>query len=1024
MADTVGTIALGLELQTNLDKDLEKVGQSIAKGITGDMSQMMRTIFGSITEGLQKELGTMDGVIDKTLETVSRKVEATTEKMTASIAAIDVNQATTAKAEKMQAAQSVDIPVAKVKVPEIKAPPVDNTKWMEYLYEKAELTGQKIGVLENKLAELDAYYSRIQDHISRGSENDVMADIIKTKEQINKLRLTLEQTWAAYDKAKEGAEGTAEGNRELANSAHAATLSQSKINTIASTIRKAGNAAGNAAGKIRNKLLKSLKDLGGSASRNALNALGKLHIGFNKLGGDLGDGIKNFNVAGFSVSKLARAMSIASIMTRMLRASMRKLVKSMFDVLKTNDSLMASLTATKDNLEIAFYPVYSFVLPALEALAAAAERASAAIATAMNAIFKTTTAKSAAAVNAIRKKTAATKEDTKATKELAKATSSYLAGFDEINNITTQTSGTSGSDAANEAENAIKKITKIPLDKRIRDLINKGDWEGLGKLFASKLNKITDSGDKWINSKFRPFAKRFTSHLADFMNGAVKVFNFRKLGKTVADGMNAVFDAWNTFLKKFKARAAGKGIGNAIKGWFDNIEWGLIGETFGRHLDMLWQIAGGAVSVFVKNAEEWGKDVAEAVNSFFKFVNLRNIGNTIKDAFNSVTAFLSGLVKNTDWEGIRKDLTESINSMLNGIKIEDLMESINAIISNLLEMARDADWERIGYIIGTTLASLPWADILQTAAKAILEGLIGAIKGFFANGSIGDKLSFIGIMVVPSLLKLGGTIGSIFAKSMLENAATNIAATGFSGIISSLSGVIPAIASFLTGPVGIGIAIAAAVALVIYLLYKYRKEILSVLSNIWEGIKGIFSNVASFFADVFGAAAKAIKNAFSGVASFFKNLFNDIVSTFKGFINGAIDGLNTIIGALNKIHFKTPDWMPGIGGKSVGFNLSKVPKLANGGFVEANTPRLAMIGDNRHEGEIVTPEGKMHDVVRSALEDYMSQNTENNAIMVKEVLTVLYLIYEELKAKNLTIDADTLTKEMNKRNQMKTLRTG
>lgn len=1024
MADTVGTIALGLELQTNLDKDLEKVGQSIAKGITGDMSQMMRTIFGGITEGLQKELGTMDGVIDKTLETVSRKVEESTERMTASIASIDYGKATTAKAEETQAAQSIEVTAPRVKTPEIKAPPVDNAKWMEYLYEKAELTGQEIGVLENKLKELNEQYSLIQHYISRGDENEVMGNIVKTKEKINRLRLELEQTWAAYDKAKSGAEGAAEGNRELTNSAHAATLSQKKINAISESIRKAGNAAGNAAGKIRNKLIKSLRDLGGSASSKALNALSKLHLGFGFLGGDMGKNIKNFKVAGFSIGQLARAMSIAAIMTRLLRASMRKLVVSMLNVLKTNDSLMTSLTATKDNMAVAFYPVYAFALPALEALAKAAERASAALATALNTIFKTTTAKSAAAVNAIRKKTAAMKEDTKATKELTKATSAYLAGFDEINNITTQTGSTGGSNGADDLEKKYREITKIPLDKRLRDLINKGDWEGVGKLFARKLNTITDNGDKWINGKFRPFAKRFAGNLASFVNGAVKVFNFRKLGKTIADGTNAVFDAWNTFLRKFKARDAGKGIGNIVKGWFDNIEWKLIGETFGRHLDMLWQIAGGAVSVFAENAEKWGKDVADAVNSFFKFINLRNIANTIRDGFNSVTSFLSGLVKNTDWEKIRKDITESINRLLNGIRIEDFMESINTIISNLLEMARGADWERIGYIIGTTLASLPWADILQTAAKAIMEGLIGAIKGFFSNGSIGDKLSFIGIMVVPSLLKLGGTIGSIFARSMLENAAAGVASTGFSGIISSLSGVIPAITSFLTGPVGIGIAIAATAALVIFLIYKYRKEIMSVLSDIWEGIKGIFSHVANFFADVFGAAAKAVMNAFSGIASFFKNLFNDIIGTFKGFINGAINGLNFIIGALNKINFKTPDWMPGIGGKSVGFNISKIPKLADGGFVEANTPRLAMIGDNRHEGEIVTPESKMHDVVRSVLEDYTSKNMINNAIMIKEILNVLWEICEELKAKNLTIDADTLTKEMNRRNQMKTLRTG
>ena len=35
------------------------------------------------------------------------------------------------------------------------------------------------------------------------------------------------------------------------------------------------------------------------------------------------------------------------------------------------------------------------------------------------------------------------------------------------------------------------------------------------------------------------------------------------------------------------------------------------------------------------------------------------------------------------------------------------------------------------------------------------------------------------------------------------------------------------------------------------------------------------------------------------------------------------------------------------------------PRLAQGGFVRANTPQLAVIGDNRRQGEIVAPEDKM-----------------------------------------------------------------
>lgn len=39
--------------------------------------------------------------------------------------------------------------------------------------------------------------------------------------------------------------------------------------------------------------------------------------------------------------------------------------------------------------------------------------------------------------------------------------------------------------------------------------------------------------------------------------------------------------------------------------------------------------------------------------------------------------------------------------------------------------------------------------------------------------------------------------------------------------------------------------------------------------------------------------------------------------------------------------------------------VPEIPHLANGGYVKPNTPQLAMIGDNLHQGEVVAPEDKL-----------------------------------------------------------------
>jgi hypothetical protein len=60
------------------------------------------------------------------------------------------------------------------------------------------------------------------------------------------------------------------------------------------------------------------------------------------------------------------------------------------------------------------------------------------------------------------------------------------------------------------------------------------------------------------------------------------------------------------------------------------------------------------------------------------------------------------------------------------------------------------------------------------------------------------------------------------------------------------------------------------------------------------------------------------------------------------------------ITTLNKINFKVPDWVPGIGGKGFDVNLPTIPMLANGGIVSG--PTLAMIGEAGPEA--VVPLGR------------------------------------------------------------------
>ena len=128
-----------------------------------------------------------------------------------------------------------------------------------------------------------------------------------------------------------------------------------------------------------------------------------------------------------------------------------------------------------------------------------------------------------------------------------------------------------------------------------------------------------------------------------------------------------------------------------------------------------------------------------------------------------------------------------------------------------------------------------------------------------------------------------------------------------------------------------------------------------------------------------------------------------------GFINGLITGIqsgvNAIVRTINRLNFKVPDWVPGIGGEEFGPNLtpvslSKVPYLAQGGYVKPNTPQLAMIGDNKHQGEVVAPEDKLLEMAQKAAD--MASSAE----LLAEAISILKQILRNLETLDLDIQLD------------------
>lgn len=143
--------------------------------------------------------------------------------------------------------------------------------------------------------------------------------------------------------------------------------------------------------------------------------------------------------------------------------------------------------------------------------------------------------------------------------------------------------------------------------------------------------------------------------------------------------------------------------------------------------------------------------------------------------------------------------------------------------------------------------------------------------------------------------------------------------------------------------------------------------------GVWDGIKDSWEKAKAWFDEkILSPIKEAFETVWGGISDFIKNIINGIIGFINGMIQGIVSGINAVIGVLNKLNIKIPDWIPGLGGKSFGFNISpiiapQIPLLATGAVIPPNAPFAAVLGDQRSGRNIEAPESMLRDLIREEL---------------------------------------------------------
>lgn len=261
-----------------------------------------------------------------------------------------------------------------------------------------------------------------------------------------------------------------------------------------------------------------------------------------------------------------------------------------------------------------------------------------------------------------------------------------------------------------------------------------------------------------------------------------------------------------------------------------------------------------------------------------------------------------------------------------------------------------------------------WKTVWE-GVKDIVGGVLTAIQGQFTAGWTAIKTTFrpaaVFFETIASAIKGAFQgIGEWFKNTF--SGASDKLKSGFSGVKSFFSDKSKEVKDAFTGiPDWFKTKFASAYDKASGAFAKAKDNFKAIRDN----IKSPFGGIADWFESTFKGAWEKVKDVFSSRGKIFAGIKEGMEKTFKTVVNGLISGINVIVSKpFDKIN-KMLNTIRKVGvGKIKPFEklweenpitVPKIPALAQGGYVKANTPQLAMIGDNRHYGEVVSPEDKL-----------------------------------------------------------------
>lgn len=545
------------------------------------------------------------------------------------------------------------------------------------------------------------------------------------------------------------------------------------------------------------------------------------------------------------------------------------------------------------------------------------------------------------------------------------------------------------SDAVNNAAGAAERMAAIKLDNLEGDVtLLKSATDGLQTAIGDALLPTFRAGTQQLT--------KFVSNLTEFINAnpelvrtIVKVtaglLAFKAAALTAKLGFLELKGGVLTIQKvmalfKGKTALAGveavgfagkvKGVAKSVTGYFSGIgsAAGGVGRAFGQMFSgtkiggAFSKIGGAAGGVFSKLFSGMGGVATRAFTGV-----AGTITNILGKAGTAVTAGPLGKIGSVIGKGFGKigtliaplqKLGGAILGPFSGIlgKVLPVVGVISLIVA-AVQILRD-NLDKVREVVERVFGKAG-LDVFNGIVDAITN--IGdTIRNIFTDGNLGGARQFLinlfgeeATGVIDGAITILQTVWNIlsgfiefvntYVRPIVEQIFSFIVGTVLPQIAQAFAEWAPTIASILQGLAEVVSTIATAIMAVIQFLMPTIQSIIGVAL---ETIKGVVSGALTAIkglVDVFaGIFTGDWTRVWEGVKSIFSGVWNSLKSIASGVLNGIIGLVNNVISGLNNL--KVPDWVPGIGGKSI--NIPLIPRFATG---TDSTPNTFIAGEQGAE---------------------------------------------------------------------------